>query len=79
MRPLGSIYTRQRKEASLAQPNLFIINTRILSHEIISAYVHESILGDASMIELISENIKISINACMLETTLFDDVLLKRL
>ena len=31
------------------------------------------------MIELISENIKISINACMLETTLFDDVLVKRL
>ena len=31
------------------------------------------------MIEPISENNKISINACMLETTLFDDVLLKRL
>ena len=79
MRPLGSIYTRQEKEASLAQPISFIINTRILSHEIISDYVHESILGDASVIELISENNKISINACMLETILFDDVLLKRL
>ena len=31
------------------------------------------------MIEPISENNKISINACMLETTLVDDVLLNRI
>jgi hypothetical protein len=70
-RPLGSMDTRPRKKASLAQPDPFIIDTGNPSHEIVSdySYVHESILGDASMIETISENREISMNyACMLET-----------
>ena len=68
-RPLGSMDSRPRKKVSLTQPDPFIINTGNPSHEIISDYVHESILGDASMIEPISNNKEISMNyACMLET-----------
>ena len=71
--------TRQRKEVSLAQPNPFIINTWNLSHEIISDYVHESILGDASMIEPISETNKNLDKRMHAWDEILDDVLLKRL
>ena len=63
-RPLGSMDSRPLKKASLAQPNPFIINTGNPSHEIISdySYVHESILEDAPMFEMIPENKEISMD-----------------
>lgn len=63
-RPPGSMDTRPRKKVSLVQLNPFIINTRNLSHEVISdySYVQELILRDASMNQTISKNREISMN-----------------
>ncbi|KAJ9561775.1 hypothetical protein OSB04_006935 [Centaurea solstitialis] len=64
-RPLGSIDTRSRKKKeSTTQSDLFIINTKNPSHEIVFdySYVHESLLEDAPKSVLIPENKKISMN-----------------
>ena len=64
-RPLGSIDTHPRKKrASKAQTDPLIINVENPSHEIVSdySYVHESILEDAPMFEMIPENKEISMD-----------------
>ena len=75
-RPIGSMDSRPKKRASLAQLDPLIIDTQNPSHENIldCGYVQETSLGDASMLEPIPENIEISTNY----TSVHEDVELLR-